>query len=231
MNKNAIKRTILSMTLIGLGILVILSPTLMDWFHDVQQAKLRSAFSQDLAMLGTLEDSNANSLPSADRGAGDQETAPAAAGTQSQQGDPNQGGQNQVPKYKAEALLRIPSIELEQPILPDATAKHLSQAPASIKGTGKPWTSGNYVVAGHRSRTYGRHFNRLGELKVGDLAEVVDSKGKTYSYEVYEIVVVDQSEVSVMNSGETQELTLITCTPPGVKNPKTRLVVKAKLKT
>lgn len=228
MNKNNKMNTLIATVLIGLGIFVILSPTLIERYRQMEQDKLSAAFSADLALLGELEEPV--QVPSADVGAGVPGDQSANAESSPSVGDQNPP-QAANKKINAESMLTIPSIDLEQPILSDATERHLSQSPSSIKGTGKPWTKGNYVIAGHRSRTFGRHFNRLGELKVGDAAKITDPKGKEYTYEIYKILIVDQSETYVMNNGEGKELTLITCTPPGVKNPKTRLVIKAKLKT
>ena len=55
----------------------------------------------------------------------------------------------------------------------------MSLSLASIAKTGKAGAIGNYAIAGHRNLTYGKNFNRLDELAVGDLIEV-DTGEKQY---------------------------------------------------
>ncbi|MCT4542155.1 MAG: class D sortase [Vallitalea sp.] len=127
-----------------------------------------------------------------------------------------------------EATLRIQAIDLIMPIIQEAIPKHLNVSVCSINGLSKPWEHGNYVVAGHRSRTFGRHFNRLAELNIGDEIIVDDLDGNTYHYVVYRISTVHKTNLSVLDDEGYDELTLITCEPAGVKNPKYRLIIEAK---
>jgi sortase A len=88
---------------------------------------------------------------------------------------------------------------------------------------------GNAAIAAHRARTPGRLFNRLNEIKLGDEI-VVNVQGEQYVYRVYNIKVVDPTDVSVLKSNNQQKLlTLITCDP--LVNPTHRLIVQAKLST
>ena len=86
-------------------------------------------------------------------------------------------------------------------------------------GTGMPGAVGNFAVAGHRT-TFGKPFNRIAELQVGD-ALVVRTADTWYVYEVTstEIVYPRQTEVIAPvpdKPGATptvRSITMTTCTP------------------
>lgn len=129
-----------------------------------------------------------------------------------------------------EGILIIENIELEMPILKGATAENLDLSVSSIDMTGRPWSDGNYAIAGHRSHTYGRNFNRLGEMAIGDRIEIIGLDDKRYIYEVNEKFIVDESEVWVLSDREdVKQITLVTCDPLYVKSPPTRLIIKGEM--
>lgn len=123
--------------------------------------------------------------------------------------------------------LKIEKIDLYQPILDGASKEHLNLTVAAVNKKIKPGQIGNYAVAGHRSHTYGRNFNRLDELEAGDTIEVSDGT-QNYVYAVSEKYTVKPEDTWVLNSTkDVCEITLITCTP--LKNPTGRLIIKGKL--
>ncbi|WP_055108348.1 class D sortase [Paenibacillus ihumii] len=120
----------------------------------------------------------------------------------------------------------IDVIDLKLPVLEGATKKNLKHAAAHMTETAPLGQVGNAAIAAHRSQTPGRLFNRLDEVKVGDEI-IVRSKGEKFVYTVYEISVVEPTDVSVLeNRGSERTLTLITCDP--LVNPTHRLIVHAK---
>lgn len=122
-------------------------------------------------------------------------------------------------------ILRIPVIELEQPILKGATEHNLNQSVATIEPTGLPGAEGNFAIAGHNSRTYGRHFNRLAELEIGDKL-FVDTKMGNYAYQVTDVYVAEAEDVWVLgDTADRAEITLITCHYPK-EGKKQRLIIK-----
>lgn len=130
-------------------------------------------------------------------------------------------------KRNVEGILKIEKINLKLPVLSGATRENLRIALASIEHTGKPGQIGNYVVAGHRNLTYGRNFNRLNEVEIGDIIEMNVGE-KKYIYTVVEKLYVKPEETWVLNgNGKDREITLITCHPMG--NPTHRLIIKGKL--
>ena len=129
--------------------------------------------------------------------------------------------------WPVETILFIEKIDLFVPVIKGATKQHLNVSVASVNNTGKPWHGSNYVIAGHRSRTFGRHFNRLDELEIDDEILIIGDKNNRFKYKIFSKEIIHQTEISVMENSGKSELTLITCHPANVSGPSTRLVVKA----
>lgn len=126
-----------------------------------------------------------------------------------------------------EGIINIEKIELYEPILKGATEYNLNIGVASVEGTDEVGEVGNYVIAGHRSRRYGRHFNRLGELEKGDIVEII-TKEVNYRYEVYDKFIVKSEDVWVLKGeDEKKNLTLITCDYS--MKPTGRLIIRGQL--
>lgn len=96
--------------------------------------------------------------------------------------------------------------------------------------TSFPGQQGNVVIFGHSSGqwwapgNYKFVFTLLDKLKLQDLI-FLDYNGTRYIYRVYDITVVKPTDLSVLNQGSNNTLTLITCTPVGTSAK--RLIVKA----
>ncbi len=95
-------------------------------------------------------------------------------------------------------------------------------------GTGDPEVGGNFVITGHRFMYSSgpKTFYHLDKLIIGDVIKVF-WKDMEYNYQVFEIQIVEPSELGVEASTPDSILTLYTCTP--LWTAKQRLVVKAKL--
>jgi LPXTG-site transpeptidase (sortase) family protein len=97
-------------------------------------------------------------------------------------------------------------------------------------GTSLPGESGNTVITGHSSYfpwDPGRFkdvFALLHDLQVNDRVVVYYNQQK-FIYEIKTIKVVMPEQVEVLNQGDTEKLTLLTCTPIGT-NLK-RLIIEA----
>lgn len=109
-------------------------------------------------------------------------------------------------------LLRIPKINLEEAVREGSTSNVLSSALGHVENTALPGEEGNCCIAGHRNYVFGKYFNRLDEVALGDVIEL-ETKDSLYQYEVVSIEVVEPEEVSVLAYAEGKNLTLITCTP------------------
>ncbi len=106
-------------------------------------------------------------------------------------------GEIQIPRLGVKAIV-VQGDALE---LLDRAVGHLPQTPL-------PGEWGNVALAGHRDRL----FRPLREIRPGDMIIIATSKG-SFQYEVQSTFVVQATEVSVLRSSDTRELTLITCFP------------------
>ncbi len=125
-------------------------------------------------------------------------------------------------KYTTEAILKIPKINIEYPVL-SATSPDLLFVSINKYWGPQPNEVGNYCIVGHYYEN-GKMFGKLHKLKNGDKAELTDLSGNTVTYQVYNKYVVQPTDTrctSQLTDGR-KELTLITCTNGG----KQRLVVK-----
>lgn len=128
---------------------------------------------------------------------------------------------------EAVSILRIPSIQLESPVIDGANSANLNRALGMIANLDAPGTpNGSSAIAGHQSHQFGYFFNRLTELEIGDKFEL-DVSTDTLVYEVFDIQIVKPNNVEVLNRQEgISMLSLITCYPE--RSNKYRLVVQAK---
>jgi sortase A len=106
------------------------------------------------------------------------------------------------------ALLRIPKIALEVPILEGTDDLSLNRAVGHIAGTPRPGEDGNVGIAGHRDG----FFRGLKDVSTGDVIQLVTPDGIN-RYVVDEITVVDPTNVSVLAPRERPSITLVTCYP------------------
>lgn len=220
-------KKILSYTLVIVGLLILLYPKASEWYDNRQQDKLMADWEEasfdvtaeqqaqqqyeELTELFNEESAAVSGEPTSTPA-----TAPSAAPTAP-------ASQKIIPI----ATIKIDKIKLKLPVLEGATQKNMKSAAAHLKETTAIGQVGNAAIAGHRMRSKGKLFNRLGELEVGDKI-VVDTKEKSYTYTVYKVSVVKPTDVSVLNyNNKDKLLTLITCDP--IVNPTHRLIIHAKM--
>lgn len=128
------------------------------------------------------------------------------------------------------AYLRIPKLDLYQPIFTDASKVNLAKGVAHIMGTDMPGLSPGLrpVIAGHRGYYQSVMFMNLEELAEGD-SVFVEWKDKSLEYKVYNQEVIEPWEVEKLAPIEGRKLlTLLTCNP---KRPprRQRLLVNCEL--
>lgn len=107
--------------------------------------------------------------------------------------------------------IKIDKIHLFYPILHGATKYNLNLTICTVAGSPEMGEEGNYCLAGHKSRIYGRQFNRLAELQKGDVVSLSDGVN-SYDYVVVKTMQVSAEDTWVLDSVEGKKvLTLITC--------------------
>lgn len=124
-------------------------------------------------------------------------------------------------------ILRLEAIDLELAIFEGATNENLDRGLGSITSFDDLGTS-NVSIAGHRSVTDGKLFNRLGEVDEGDTIDVISRYGQ-YVFVVEDVFVVHETDVSVLEDAGEAVVTLVTCTPIGAKDPEDRLIIRGSL--
>ena len=126
--------------------------------------------------------------------------------------------------YSIDSVLNIPSLGINYPVIDKTTDELLKISLTKYYGP-KANEKGNYVIVGHNYRNK-KMFGKLAEIKMGDIVEVTDLKGRTLSYAVYDRYVVEPEDTrcTSQDTKGKKEITLITCTYYGTQ----RLVIKAK---
>ena len=129
-------------------------------------------------------------------------------------------------KKRMTGVLTIQKIGVRIVVMDGVDAETLRVAAGRMPNTGKLDEIGNCVLAGHRSYTFGKYFNRLDELGPGDKI-TIQTSDKTLNYEVYKTYIVEPTDFSITDGNGTDKiLTLFTCHPVAIATH--RLVVQAK---
>lgn len=194
-----------SILLIVAGIAIILYPAVKRDYAARQQAKILKELDQYIT--DTSEDESSDSSVSSSAAS----KSPSPSQSASSDEDKKKAEMDAYIKKNIEGVLKIPEIDLNMPVLKGASKKNLAISPSSMDGTGKAGTVCNYCIAGHRSRTYGHQFNRLGELKKGDKI-FFQSTSDTFTYTISDIKLVKATDASLLAPVKGEKLmTLITC--------------------
>ena len=104
--------------------------------------------------------------------------------------------------------LKIDSINLNAPIKDGTDMSTLKTAIGHFKGTA--YFDGNICFAAHNRGYNQNFFERLNEVKEGDKIEYI-TKYTTQIYYVTEIKEVEETDLSVLNPTEQDQVTMITC--------------------
>mgnify|MGYP000963088514 FL=1 len=105
-------------------------------------------------------------------------------------------------------VLRIPTLELELPVISEWNYPNLKSAPCRYSGSAY---LNNLIICGHN---YTSHFGTLKNLWEGDIATFTDMDGNVFTYKMVERETLLPTSIDAMESGEW-DLTLFTCTVGG----------------
>lgn len=150
-----------------------------------------------------------------------EDVIPLAAAPEMEQTTPTSG------EIAGIGILTIPRIEAKLPVTAGVTEEQLKVSEGWVTQSAPIGGEGNAVIAGHRSYTYGRHFNRLGELEDGDEIRYTTADGEDMTFLVSEILTIEPCDPATFATPleGTAQLTLYTCTP--VRTATHRLLVRA----
>ena len=135
-------------------------------------------------------------------------------------------------KLTIPAMKRIKDDPIPTGLGTDETLFH-DYAGVHLKSSGFPWKkTANVYIAGHRIGFPGTRSNLafydLEDLKNGDKVYLEDADGRKYTYVVYKKLIVDPSNLSVINPIEGKNIvSLQTCTLPDYTK---RVIYRAELK-
>lgn len=126
-----------------------------------------------------------------------------------------------------EGVLYINSIDLKSPVLFGESKKNLDLGICRMYSSADAGGYGNLCLSGHNSRIYGRHFNRLKEISIGDTI-IIFMENAVYNYITTNTFTVKPEDIWVLeNNLSKKEITLITCDYS--LNPTGRFIVKGEL--
>lgn len=229
----------ISILLIIVGVLLIMVPLIMTYINSkrneaiidqfLKEAQQVSAEDIVVPVLDETPEPEETQMESPEP-SGEEETEESAQDVES---TPSATSAKKKPLMSAEEIQRrmtgvliIKKINLKMIIMDGVDEETLRVAAGRMPETGNFDEIGNVVLAGHRSYTFGKYFNRLDELEPGDKI-VVQTKGKTLEYEVYKKHIIEPDDLSILEQGDTEKiLTLFTCHPVVIANK--RLVIHAR---
>jgi LPXTG-site transpeptidase (sortase) family protein len=119
----------------------------------------------------------------------------------------------------------IPAINLDTMVFDGTDRETLKKGPGHIIGTSYPGSIGTVAISGHRT-TYGAPFFNIDKLKAGDEI-TLESFDTVYRYVITELMIVEPTDVWVLNPTPYPSLVLTTCNPK--YSAKERLIVFAKM--
>lgn len=127
------------------------------------------------------------------------------------------------PPMLAEAVLRIPGVNLAVPVYADTSAANLDRGAGLIAGTARPDAAGNVGIAAHRDG----YFRALKDVAVGDRLEIEHLSG-TRVYRVSALSIVSPEDMRPLRQTSRPVVTLVTCYPfYYVGNAPRRYIVRA----
>lgn len=106
------------------------------------------------------------------------------------------------------AILRIPGIGLEVPVLDGVDDLTLNRGVGHIPDTARPGEPGNAGIAGHRDG----FFRGLKDVAIGDPIEI-ETVSSRQTYRIEKISIVSQTDVDVLDDTREPTVTLVTCYP------------------
>ncbi len=183
-----------------------------DWVNAREQRVLKTEIRERFADTERSDRERPRSVP---------ETPP----TDDREAPPQPDLIEPPPLGDALGLIEIPSIGVEQAMVEGVGRDELQKGPGHYPHSPLPGRSGNVSVAGHRT-TYGSPFGDLDALENGDEITVTTDDGR-FTYIVTDQLIVEPSDVSVIEPTDDARLTLTTCHPK--YSAQERLIVVAHL--
>jgi len=131
--------------------------------------------------------------------------------------------------------LKIKKLDILVPVVKNVSGKDkaayndaLKDGVAHFEGTSLPGGKENIFIFGHSSAEiksdYDKVFAKLNDLEKNDEI-IILYEGKQYKYKIKNKDIVEATDISVLEKGKKEVLTLMTCWPIGTKDK--RLIIRA----
>ncbi|PHV70465.1 hypothetical protein CS063_10270 [Sporanaerobium hydrogeniformans] len=195
--------------LIALGLIIMIIPTIGTLWIQYEEQSLYIAYLQEQQLQRQEQQAVEVEQKEGAEGVGEIDTF------EERLVEKEEEGLLLIHKEEGEVIgkIKIPAIKLDLLLLEGITEKSLSKGAGHMTGTAWPGQKGNCTIAGHRNYTFGSRFNRLGQVKEGDVI-ILEVGDKAYTYKVTEIKVVIPEDLSPLEQPLTErKVTLITCHP------------------
>lgn len=209
------KRRIFAKLVFLLGFLIFIYPVISRLYYRVETTKVVSDFSEGKRQLDQEEINKRYALAKAYNAA--------LSGKTQAFHDPyvdnvEQGVANYAHMLEVRekiGVIRIPSIEVEEPIYAGTSEEVLQKGTGHLEYTSLPigGESTHAVITGHRGLPDKRIFTPLDKMKEGDVFYIENIK-ETIAYEVDQIKVIEPTDFEDLKIVEGKDyVTLLTCTP------------------
>ena len=144
-----------------------------------------------------------------------------------QTGNNNSNNEDDAPEYKGYKMIgkiEIPKIDVEYPILAEATPEALELSICKLFGA-DPNEPGNMILVGHNFKD-GTFFSNNKKLEDGDKIYITDLSGTRITYSIYQKYTTSSSDFDYAEKDTEgkRELSLSTCTDDTLS----RLIIWAK---
>lgn len=222
----------LSWFLIIAGIIIVCIPIAGKLYNNYRQQALLKAAEDQINSINVDPERDFVSLGdvfSEETSQNDTENTALVDETTDEESSQSKPDKKQNKKNKQDILgkIKIEKIKVDAAVVEGVGKSNLSVGVGHIPGTAKIGQVGNCAIAGHRSYTFGKFFNRLNELEIEDEI-ILETKEGTFKYVVYDKLIVEPDDVSVLKGSKKHKvLTLITCEPIFIATH--RLIIHAKL--
>ncbi|WP_125778063.1 class C sortase [Antribacter gilvus] len=209
------RQTVAVMVLAALGLGLLLYPTAANWFAVRDQASELTGYAHAV-----------DAMPSAE-----QDAMLASAEAYNERLAQGRTGSGTTPdaEYQGElapqpgdvmAQLTVPDLGVTLPVYHGTGEDSLSRGVGHLFGSALPVGGvGNHpVLSAHSGLVDAELFTHLEDLEIGDHFSI-DVVGRTITYEVDQITVVEPGDTTTMQPEADRDLvTLLTCTPTGINS-------------
>lgn len=194
------------LVIVIVAILVLLGFFVFDMIKKYSLTKQASDFVENFEGDITTGDNNYNGTQDQDVELEEIEKAPEITGSSS--------GKQKYKGFTVVGTMKIPTINLQYPIFEDVSASALENGLIALFPSGDNLNQqGNTVIIGHNYRN-GTLFSNLKKVTNGTKVYITDYRGKTVTYEVYNMFEASSTDTSFYSrdTNGLAEVTLSTCT-------------------